>query len=297
MPTALLPGAPSASPTIALGFGTYGMSDFPPERALRAIAAAGYDSAELCLLPGWPTEARLLQDSDRRALRAMCRSLGLSVPSLLEAIPLTGGADARLARMRRLEAAVRLSTDLFPDQPPTVQTVLGGRTAVWEGFRDEMVRELKAWTALSSQSRVPLAFKPHAGHAVHTPERALWLIDKVGSPWLKIAYDYSHFSLENAPLAESIRQTAGRTAIYAVKDSAGTPEKHEYLLPGDGSTDYIEYFTALRELGGRREVIVEVSSMIFRRPGYQALPTLQTCYRRLAAAIVRAGVARPKRGD
>ena len=80
-----------------------------------------------------------------------------------------------------------------------------------------------------------------------------------------------------------------------MKDAAGTPAKPEYLLPGDGKTDYLEYFRLLKELRYSGFVGVEVSAMIQRRPEYKPVPTARLCYERLAPLFARAGVERPAR--
>jgi sugar phosphate isomerase/epimerase len=82
-----------------------------------------------------------------------------------------------------------------------------------------------------------------------------------------------------------------------VKDSQGTPEKHAYLLPGDGRTDYLAYFRLLLELNYSGFVAVEVSGMIHRKPDYQPVPTAALCYSRLAPLMDRAGVHRPRRKE
>lgn len=87
-----------------------------------------------------------------------------------------------------------------------------------------------------------VVFKPHAGDAVQSAERALWLINAVGSPRIRIVFDYSHFYVEGYPLEESLRTLIAFSPLIVVKDSEGTSEKHNYLLPGDGKTDYAAYF-------------------------------------------------------
>jgi sugar phosphate isomerase/epimerase len=81
-----------------------------------------------------------------------------------------------------------------------------------------------------------------------------------------------------------------------VKDSAGTPAKYEYLLPGDGKTDYLAYFRLVKELNYSGFINVEVSGHIQRKPGYQPVPTTKLCYERLAPLMKRAGLVRPTAG-
>jgi sugar phosphate isomerase/epimerase len=106
-------------------------------------------------------------------------------------------------------------------------------------------------------------------------------------------YDYSHFFLEGFPLASSLKQLLPFTAFISVKDSEGAPDKHRFLLPGDGKTDYLEYFHLLKQIHYSGAVIVEVSAMIHQQPGYQPIPTAKLCYERLAPLFDKAGLHRP----
>ncbi len=122
----------------------------------------------------------------------------------------------------------------------------------------------------------------------------MWLIQAVGSPRIRIVYDYSHFYVEGYPLEESLRQLIAYAPLIVVKDSEGTSEKHTYLLPGDGKTDYAAYFRLLGTLGYSGFVNVEISAHVHRLPGYQPVPTAKLCYERLAPLMAQAGLVRPK---
>ena len=286
-----LMAAKDSNATIGFGFGTYGMQSVKTPDALRTLAGFGYDGVELCIIPGWPPEAKLLSSGDRAELRRMLGDLGLGLPALLESLPLVG-ADKRAARLERLKQAAQLASDLAPSKPPVLDTILGSQTSAWESVKGAMVDELKEWMKVCEPAKFVVCFKPHAGHALHTPERARWLIREVGSPNLRVVYDYSHFSVEGLPLAGTLKELLPVSPFISVKDASGTPDKHEFLLPGDGKTDYIAYFKLLKEFGYHGFVSVEVSAMIFRKPGYEPVPTARLCYERLAPAFVQAGIRR-----
>ena len=67
----LLPAALTAAPpaAIRLSIGTYGMQTLEVDRALDLIRKTGYDGAELCLMPGWPSEPAKLDAAARRRIR------------------------------------------------------------------------------------------------------------------------------------------------------------------------------------------------------------------------------------
>ncbi len=281
--------------TIGLAFGTYGMKTLTTEAALRAIARIGYDGVEPALMPGWPTDPAQMSAADRKTLRRLIGDLGLAVPAMLESLPLQGTPKGRAANLERLKRAVALGNELVPSSPPVVDTILGGKTAEWDRVKGRMVAELKDWAKVAEDGRTTVCFKPHAGDAVHSPDRALWLVREVGSPRIRIVYDYSHFYVEGLSLESSLKQLIAYAPFVVVKDSQGTPEKHVYLLPGDGNVDYLAYFRLLKELKYGGFVAVEVSGMIHRKPDYQPVPTADLCYSRLAPLMNRAAIRRPDR--
>lgn len=291
---ALLRAAPN-DPAIGFATGTYGMKALPTEQALRTIAEIGYDGVEPCLIAGWPLDSAKLSAAERRALRRVLTDTGLEVPALLESLPVTAVPARRAQNLERLKLAVDLAHELAPAHPPVIDTILGGKTAEWEKLKGPMADELHAWAQVAEAAKVTVCFKPHAAQAVNSPERALWLLKEVANPRLRIIYDYSHFYVEGFPLAASLKELLPYTAFISVKDASGTSAKHEYLLPGDGNTDYLAYFRLLKKLRYSGFVGVEVSSMIQRKPGYDPVAAARLCYERLAPLFARAGVARPRR--
>lgn len=291
----LLAGARRPKQTVGLSIGTYGIKDLPTVDALRLIRDTGYDGVQLALMSGWATEPAKMSAEDRRTLRKQVEDFGLAVPSLLESIPVSAKPDAAAKNLDRLKRAVELGNELVPSQPPHIDTILGLKTSDWEKSRDRLADEVRTWVPVLENGNSTLVFKPHIGHAVHSPERSLWLINAVGSSRIRIVFDYSHFFVEGFELETCLRQLIAYSPLVVVKDSQGVPGKYDYLLPGDGKTDYLAYFRLLKELKYSGFVNVEVSGHIHRKPGYQPIPTTKLCYERLAPLMEQAGLTRPSR--
>ncbi|MES2697594.1 MAG: sugar phosphate isomerase/epimerase [Verrucomicrobiota bacterium] len=291
----LLAAAGKPRSTVGLSIGTYGMKDLTTPDALRLIKETGYDGVQLALMPGWPTEPVKLTAGARRTLRRQIDEHGLALPSMLESLQLRGTPEARVENLDRLKRAVALGRELSPERPPYLDTILGRGKAEWEKVREQMVDELRGWVPVLEDGNTTLVFKSHAGHAVQSPERALWLINAVGSPRIRVVFDYSHFDVEGLPLEESLRQLIAYSPLIVVKDVEHVAKKHTFLLPGEGKTDYLAYFRLLRELDYSGFVNVEVSGHVQRRPGYQPVPATKFCYERLAPLMDQAGLVRPAR--
>ncbi len=290
--TAMLEAAPGA--LVNFVFGTYGMKSLPIAEAFRQVAAIGYDGVQLCVIPGWNTDPAVLPARERKQLRALIRDLNLCVPALLESLPLVGTPEKRAYNLERLKRVAELAHAIEPTNPPVLDTVLGLKSADWDKARPRMVDELRDWATVAEESKMTIAVKPHAGHALNNAERTLALLREVDSPHIRIVYDYSHFFVEGFQLEPSLRQLQSKIALVSVKDAKGTPEKHEYLLPGEGTTDYREYFHVLSGIGYRGAIGVEVSSMIHRKPGYEPVPIARLCYERLAPVFTESGLQRTR---
>jgi len=139
-------------------------------------------------------------------------------------------------------------------------------------------------------AKVVLAIKAHAFNALHTPEDALWLLRQIGSPWVKLAFDYSHFERQQLALKDCIRLLLPETVFIHVKDNVTVDGKTEFALPGEGATNYGEYLSLLKTAGYRGAMVVEVSAQVSNKPNYNPLIAAERSYLNLRPAFERAGL-------
>lgn len=268
-----------------LGFSLYAMKNLPLDEALSACAQIGYDSVELALMPGYPSQPQLLGTAARRRLRNRLSDLGLSLPALMDNFhPVVDNQPAHLANLERIKHAAALAHELSPQRPPVLETVLGGRPAAWDSLKHQMAERLGQWAETAAAADLTIAVKPHVGGALHTPEGARWLLAQVDSPRVKLVYDFSHYELRGLSLEDTMRALLPDTVFIHVKDTRGNADKFEFLLPGQGHTDYVAYFRLLDQLGYAGPLVVEVSGQIHGRPGYDPLAAARQSYAALAAA-------------
>jgi inosose dehydratase len=285
-----LASAAAASPSgISLGFSLYGMKTLPLEVALKTCAEIGYSHVELALNAGYPSEPKVFTTEARQATSTQLKTLKLDLPCLMLNISLTADDKAHAAALQSIADAAQLARDLNPTNPAIIETVLGGKPATWEQQKAGMAARLQDWAAAAEKAKTEITIKAHVGSAVNSPERLLWLLEQVKSPAIQVAYDYSHFELQGIDMEESMKLLLPRTKFIHVKDSVGEVGKFQFLLPGEGRTDYVKYFTALKQHGYTGPVCVEVSGQIFNKPGYEPIAAAKKCYAALSSALAKAG--------
>jgi inosose dehydratase len=286
-------GADKRERTIGLGFSLYGMKSLSIADALRTCATAGYDCVELPIMPDWPADSAQLSAAARRDLRAQLDERHLRLSALMENLPALGDEAQHAAHQERLKRACSLAAELKQGKHvPLVETILGGRAGEFEAVKDRLADRVRQMAKVAADAGVVLAIKAHVSNATQRPEQLVWLLEQAASPYLKAAYDYSHFQLQELALAKSLSLLLPHTAFIHLKDTEHAQGKRGFLLPGEGTIDYGEYFRLLGESKYRGDVVVEVSSQVFSRPGYDPQAAARQCYNHLAPAMVRAGLRR-----
>ncbi len=283
--------AAKGQPMIPFGFSLYGMKTLEIDVALRTCAEIGYDSVEWVCNAGWSTEPKNLSAGERKRLAAVIDSLGLRLHGMMENLNLLAPADTHRGNLDRLKDAAELAYTLAPKRMPVIETVLAGKPDQWKEVKDAMAERLNSWAEVGKAAKAVIAIKAHVGGALHTPEDAAWLVKQANSPWIKVVYDFSHFELRGYKLTDSMALMIGQTRFVHIKDTnGGTAEKFQFVLPGEGKTDYVEYLTLLKSHGYRDPVTIEVSGQVFNKKEYDPIVAAKQCYAKLAPAFEKAGV-------
>jgi inosose dehydratase len=282
-----------AKRTIGLGFSLYGMKTLALAEAINACAGLGYDCVELPVMPDWPADSAQLSAAARRELLAQLDDRKLSLTALMENLPALGDDAQHAAHLERLKRACQLARDLKQgNHVPLVETILGGKAGEFDAVKERLVERVRDMAKIAEAARVTLAVKAHVSNAIQRPEQLGWLLAQVASPYLNAAYDYSHFQLQDLKLTETLTELLPETVFIHVKDTEHAQGKKGFLLPGEGTIDYSEYFKLLAASKYRGDVVVEVSGQVFGKPGYEPLAAARKCYNHLATAIKTANVQR-----
>jgi len=232
-----------------IGFRTAGYRMLPIEEALGSIASVGYDGVEICLEHPDCVPERLPLERCRR-LAAVAGDLGLEIAS----VSYHGDSDALPVRWERALWAVELTAQLgadvlvvnSPRPGPEAPSDLDGQ------FREQLAAQLAAAESVG----VVLALEPEPGLLVADCSDMLDLIRWAGSPRLKVNLDVGHAFLTEDDLVESINQLAGEIVHAHFEDMPAG--EHRHLVPGDGDMDLPEVISALRSVGYRGYLTVDL---------------------------------------
>ena len=263
-------------PTI--GFSLYGMKTLPLSEALKTCSEIGYECVEFPVMADWPCAPEKLSAEQRRDIRQQLNDRKLELASLMENLPLAVDGDKHRDNLDRLKRAFELSRDLTPDQTPLIETVLGGSPDKWPMLREKFIERLRDWATVAAEHKSIIAIKAHIAGALHLPNDAADVVQTINSPALQLTFDHSHFQLRDVPLADAWKAMAERTRFVHVKDGRGKPGAFQFLLPGDGTIDYVELFRLLKSRRYTGPVVVEVSAQLSSKPDYDPIAAAKKCW-------------------
>ena len=275
-----------------IAYGTYGMPKTPPAQAVAAVADIGYDGIEISCGDAFPTAPAKLDAPQRAALREQLVSAGLEVPALMLCIQFfSDDPQVHQANLETFRRTCELGHDLGLAEP-VVTFTMGGSTAKYEQQRDEFVRRLRDYGAAAAEEGSLVAAEPHVGGAIDRPDRAVWLVEAVDLPRVRLNFDISHFSLIGLGIDECVEPLAPLAVHTHVKDGRMVDGKVQFLLPGQGDFDYSAYLLAMERAGWTGHITVEISGQIWNAPGYDPIAAARESYQALDGAFTAAGLQR-----
>ena len=277
-----------------IGYCTWGMPQVEMDDAIPYLADLGYDGVEITVIPGYTTELSTLTSEERRRIKKLFMDHNLEMPAIAGHTSLLDpDVKQHAANMKRLRATVELAADLtMGELIPCLDTTPGGKPDEWTTIKERLLNETGALVDFGAQHGVTLALEPHIGCCLCDVERTLWLLEQINSPYLKLNYDISHFDVAGIPTAESVAALAPHTIHTHVKDQRGKTPDYEFLIPGEGDFDYVEYLHAMKAAGYDDYITVEVSIMVQKRDTYDPLAAATLSYQTLSGAFEEAEISR-----
>jgi sugar phosphate isomerase/epimerase len=283
-----------------LSYGTWGMPTVPIDVAIEHCARVGYDGLSISIKPGWTTDVATLDAAERGRIRDLLDRHVLLLAGISGQTSLLEDDPDVLAR--NLDLCHQFVDATADFQRPGEQLALamsaGGRPGDWDGSKHRAVERFGELARHAERRGVIVMAEPNVGSALLRPDDALWLLEQVSSPALKVDLDISHFNAQGMDPVAVIEQLAPQARHVEVKDERGLAPDHEFLIPGEGACDYVTILQTLDRVGYDYFVEVEISFMVQRRPGgYDPLAAATQSYVVLAKAFAEAGIERRRRGQ
>lgn len=226
----------------------------PHDASLAVIRALGFDAADVCVFEGYEhtTPAAVLGDP-KRAADVVKERLDRHELVTSDVFPILGGSFQELAPNNPSPEARAESFESFRtlvdfarrlDSPGI--TILPG--TAFDGVDEDESLELAA-TELNRRAEVAggaglhLAFEPHYGSIVQTPQRTLELLER--TPTVGLALDYSHFVYQGID-ERDVDPLLSRTYHFHARQAA--PGVIQARV-GEGTVDFPRVRDALLALG------------------------------------------------
>ena len=293
-----------------LGYNTWSMPNTPFGDAVRTLSQIGYDSVEVTVCEGWPTDAVTASDADAVTWRASADDVGLEISSVTANAPLVCDEDTWAESRGRLIRSFQVAAILGAGQSLPVSLgahkpkapLLGGNPPPivaqdsWESDRALIVDRFGDLVEQAVAVGCTVALEPHAGAVVSRPEHALAVVEAVSSPALGINLDISHFAVRDFDLSEVVTALLPHTVVVEVKDHRRNGDTFDFLVPGEGEFDYPAFLGLLDRGGYRGSVSVEISVRRQALPGFDERAAAELSYRTLREAMRAAGIVREAEG-
>lgn len=275
-----------------IGYCTWGMKNVPMEEALPAVAEIGYSGIELAVTPGWPTELESLDAGRRKRLKQLLAQNNLALTAVASHTSMCEDDEVKNeSHMERLREAMDLAVELdHVNERPIVVSLVGGRSEEWATKKELVTERVHALGEDAAKRGVVLAVEPHSGTALDLPDKAVWLLQEVDHPAVRLNFDISHFDVMGIGIDECVPQMATYAVHTHVKDQRGRYPHHEFLTPGSGPFDFVHYLEAMDAAGYTGFICVEVSVMVQRKAGYDPFVDAHLGYWALRHAFSMSGV-------
>ena len=234
-----------------ISYCTWGMMKVDIEQAIPAVAKIGYHAIELAVTPNWPTDLVTLDPARRKLIRQLLdeNRLGLSAVAAHTSMA-ESDADQNEANLKRLRDSIDLAAELAkPGEPAIMASLVGGGVDEWDSKKELIAERVRGLGDYAAGRGAILAVEPHSGTAFDTPEKALWLMEQVDHPAVRLNFDISHFDIIGIGIDECVPAMVPWSVHTHVKDQRGRYPKHEFLTPGSGPFDFVHYLSAMHQAG------------------------------------------------
>ena len=254
-----------------LAFSTNAYLKHSFSEAVRRLAAIGYAGVEVMAdVPhAWPA---FLLEEQKQAIRAALAANRLAI-SNMNAFMMNAINDARQRywhpswiepdrhyRQIRIDHTRRALTLARELGAPCITTEPGGPVepgGSWSAALRLFVEGLKPVAEHAEKEGVQLLIEPEPGLLVETADQFLELMQHLDSPAVGLNFDIGHFYCVGDEPAPTVQRLAKYIRHFHLEDIAAS-RVHHHLIPGEGAIDFAATLAAIRDIGYRGWVTIEL---------------------------------------
>ena len=225
------------------GFG----DEIDPDPAVQTAVLSALGARFIEVRSAWGLNVVELDDDQLSALKGVLSRAGFGVSAVgspIGKVDVSLDADLEVARLRRI---IRVAHVL--DTPSIrVFSFFRGDGVPVESIRDDVLRRMRLLADEAEREGVVLLHENEKDIYGDTPERVLDLVESVGSPALRLAWDSANFvQVGVRPFTDGYRMLRPYVDYLQVKDALAA---HREVVPaGEGDGELRETLTALRDDG------------------------------------------------
>lgn len=219
------------------------------DQRLEIVAKAGYTGAELVL------EWMNWSDAERKRVAALAKSLGITLDIMFPGRVTLSDPAAKDTIHEQLAKAIPVAKEMGC---PQLGYASGPRI---EGQSPEqriasITENLKFAADILAKEKMELLLEPidlleDKRAAINSVSDAFTITRAVGSPWIKVLYDFYHEQRGAGNLIEKLEQNIDQVGLVHIAD---VPGRHH---PGTGEMNYEMIYRALARLGYNRYIAME----------------------------------------
>ncbi|HEY5224646.1 MAG TPA: sugar phosphate isomerase/epimerase family protein [Microbacteriaceae bacterium] len=262
--------------------------DPDPRIQLAVLQALGARHIEV--RSAWGVNVVDLDDDQLEALRALLAEQQMAasaVASPIGKVDVALDADLEVQRLRRV---IRVAHALGTPNIRIFSFFRGDGVPV-ESIRDDVLVRMRALADEAEREHVTLLHENEKGIYGDVPERVLDLVESVGSPALRLAWDSANFvQVGVAPFTHGYAMLRPYLDYLQVKDAVAA--SGQVVPVGDGDGQLLETLTALRDDGYAGFASLEPHlARSFELGGYSGPTEFGRAARAFAGLLAELGVA------
>lgn len=273
-----------------IAYGTYATPMMELKDSLLMMADIGYTGVEIAISPRHIVPEEFAK-SKRKDLRNIIEDIGFDIPGFLVLGSVLQSNDYyHQKRLDLVKRVVELARDLDIQRTPVISTGSGGSSEDWEDKKSDLVKSLEDYAKVAEQEDAIVAVEPHFGALIDRSERAIWLMETLSNPLVRLHFDIVHNFLMREPITETVKKLIPYTVHTHITDAKILDNGFELVPLGKGELDCVEYVKAMNEAGWEDFITIEVSAMVWSKEGYDPISVASFSYETLVKAFESAGI-------